>query len=237
MSLDDNVYAPPSADLNAASAGPSAAPAFAPRPFRDSGRLAVATVLGLVGTELLAIGYFFWQPTPERLQREPALALATFAVGLVSTAISIATVVGFCMWFFRVCANLPSLGIHRPRFTPGWAVGYFFIPVVNLFRPYQVAREAWAATQRGPNDAWIVTAWWASWIGRTVLGWFVGILGTVAMFNATAEGRLPDLEWLQSIQKPALAVGTACSAFACLMVLGLSRRQREAAAKLGVDAR
>ena len=116
-------------------------------------------------------------------------------------------------------------------------MGYFFIPVVNLFRPYQVAREAWAATQEGPNDAWIVTAWWASWIGRTVLGWIVGILGTMAMVEALAEGQAPDVEWLQSIQRPALAVGTACSVFASWMMLRLSRRQREAAAKLAVNAR
>jgi hypothetical protein len=55
----------------------------------------------------------------------------------------VATAIVFLMWTHRAHRNLPALGAERLKFSPGWAVGYFFIPILNLFRPYQVMCEIW----------------------------------------------------------------------------------------------
>jgi len=35
------------------------------------------------------------------------------------------------------------VGTRESRFTPGWAVGYWFVPFVNLVRPYQIVADLW----------------------------------------------------------------------------------------------
>src|SRR4029077_16520575 len=66
--------------------------------------------------------------------------------GLGRFIVSIVAVVAFCMWFYRAYKNLKGWRIPGLKYSPGWAVGYFFIPILNLFRPYQIAQEIWKAS-------------------------------------------------------------------------------------------
>ena len=83
----------------------------------------------------------------------------------------IALVVLFCVWIFRANRDARALGAVGMRFTPGWCVGWFFVPVMNLFRPYQAVVETWKAS--GPGDAtpWqqresssLLGVWWTIWM-------------------------------------------------------------------------
>jgi hypothetical protein len=47
----------------------------------------------------------------------------------------------FLMWVYAAHKNLPALGTPHPQFTPGWAVGWFFIPIMNFFKPCQAIME------------------------------------------------------------------------------------------------
>lgn len=85
----------------------------------------------------------------------------------------IVCVVLFCMWFRRAYANLGRLGNDVfPSYSDHWAVTGWFVPIINLFRPYQIMREIWNETQwniPGKNQAdiksdGILSAWWAMWI-------------------------------------------------------------------------
>jgi hypothetical protein len=51
--------------------------------------------------------------------------------------------IAFLMWHHRVYRNLPALGAADLDFSPGWVVAHWFIPVFNLFRPYQSMAEVW----------------------------------------------------------------------------------------------
>lgn len=67
-------------------------------------------------------------------------------IGLISILelfLYVAAVVFFLVWLFRVYKNLTPLRAPNPEFTPGWAVGWWFIPFANLVKPFQVVREAW----------------------------------------------------------------------------------------------
>src|SRR5688572_5676802 len=55
-----------------------------------------------------------------------ALAYVLFFLVLVVSII----VVG--MWIYRAHANLSDAGVDGLEFTPGWAVGWYFIPIANL---------------------------------------------------------------------------------------------------------
>jgi uncharacterized protein DUF4328 len=84
------------------------------------------------------------------------------------------TAVAFLMWLHRCYRSLVELGVQGMRFTPGWAVGYWFIPVLSLFRPKQIMDDLWRAT--APQDAGTEPAkrsltafWWGTLIASAVV--------------------------------------------------------------------
>lgn len=84
-------------------------------------------------------------------------ALIFFAVAMVASIVVVA------MWIYRAHANLRAASIDGLEFSPGWAVGCYFIPIVNLFKPFQDMRELWNATH-GQSDGLPadsrLTTWW-----------------------------------------------------------------------------
>lgn len=87
----------------------------------------------------------------------------------------IATVVFFLIWEHRAFNNLSALKARNLEFSPGWAVGWWFIPFANLVKPFQAMRELWMESDpdADPNLGFLSTAssapaimgfWWAFWI-------------------------------------------------------------------------
>jgi hypothetical protein len=96
-------------------------------------------------------------------------------VGLVQVAVFLFTVVIFGRWIFRANQNVRALGANGLMVTPGWAVGYFFIPIICLWKPYQAMKELWRASQN--PSAWqnvsasqILPGWWTLWIVTNLFG-------------------------------------------------------------------
>ena len=61
------------------------------------------------------------------------------------------------------------LGASDMRFTPGWAIGWYCVPVACFWRPYQAMTEIWRAS-RNPSD-WrgepvspLLRWWWILWL-------------------------------------------------------------------------
>jgi hypothetical protein len=97
-----------------------------------------------------------------------SLALA----GLATMAMHILTVVLFCMTVFRFNKNARALGSQGLEYTPGWSVGWFFIPIANLFKPFQAVSEIYKASdpkagafdwRQSPTDT-ALGWWWGTWI-------------------------------------------------------------------------
>ena len=71
--------------------------------------------------------------------------------------------------------NVRSFGAQNFRFTPGWAVGYYFIPVADFYKPYRAMKELWKAS-RSPRDwqneknSFILGLWWTFWVISSVAG-------------------------------------------------------------------
>jgi NADH:ubiquinone oxidoreductase subunit 2 (subunit N) len=96
-------------------------------------------------------------------------------VALLHILVFVITAVLFLMWLHRAYRNLPALGAQTLETTPGWAVGYFFIPFANLVKPFHVVREVWnksdpqAESYEGfgsysSGTPALVGWWWAFWI-------------------------------------------------------------------------
>jgi hypothetical protein len=99
--------------------------------------------------------------------------LGTLAYTLASMAfsgVSLATAVMLYVWLFRVRRNLIALNVAGLRFTPGWSVGWFFVPVMNWFRPWQVMKETVKASRVMPPGADPLA--WKTAAGSPLVHWW-----------------------------------------------------------------
>ena len=56
-------------------------------------------------------------------------------------------------------------------FTPGWSIGWFFIPIANFWKPYRVMREIWDVSHRSKiTDSSLVGLWWGFWLVSNFVG-------------------------------------------------------------------
>lgn len=110
------------------------------------------------------------------------------AIGGAVFILYILAMILFFIWIYRTHKNLPYLNVEGLRFTPGWSVGYFFIPFVSLFRPYQMMVEKWKASN--PNldisnwESWktsntspLIGCWWAFFLSSAIAGQIVSRIG------------------------------------------------------------
>ncbi|MEU1074701.1 MULTISPECIES: DUF4328 domain-containing protein [unclassified Streptomyces] len=88
----------------------------------------------------------------------------------------------FIAWFHRVRTNADALEPQTCSTGPGWAIGAWFVPLVNLVMPWFIAREVIYASDRSArgdaarhDDAprkpslTLLNAWWAAWVVSKVL--------------------------------------------------------------------
>jgi len=73
-------------------------------------------------------------------------------------------------WIYRTNANA-HLFAPGMTISPGWAVGWFFIPIANLVMPFRGVDETWRASQQAagrPDQArsTLVRWWWGLWLAN-----------------------------------------------------------------------
>lgn len=106
--------------------------------------------------------------------RQTLVAMLYMLVFLVSAVLIL-------MWIYRANYNARQLGANEMTFTPGWSVGWYFVPIAALWKPYQAMKEIWRASHR-PDD-WqdapasaLLPIWWcfyliSSFVGQALFRW------------------------------------------------------------------
>lgn len=102
-------------------------------------------------------------------------------IGLLGLVVLIVTAVFFIQWFRRAYNNLHLLGTPLEH-SEGWAAGSWFVPILNLFRPYHIMKEIWEKTianlrkvnqnlthQIPSNWRTLVSFWWGFWITSSII--------------------------------------------------------------------
>jgi hypothetical protein len=92
---------------------------------------------------------------------------------------TIAFMVYYCSWKHLVYKNLQAAEVQGVKHSPGWAVGWYFIPIVNMIKPHKVMQELWKATfyadgtknWKSKKNNWMITCWWLAYI---VSLWIIG---------------------------------------------------------------
>jgi hypothetical protein len=101
----------------------------------------------------------------------------TFIVSIsaiLQLGVRVICVVLFLTWLYRVFRNLPAIGARNLEFSPGWAIGWWFIPFANLVQPYKVVKELYgesrqAILREGAVDVFEVSTenvglWWGAFL-------------------------------------------------------------------------
>src|SRR5215213_4008509 len=157
----------------------------------------VAAVVTIV-YDLLKIGLLASAQDGDFLTADDASALDTAEafVGFGSIIVWLACAVLFLMWVHRVHRNVRAIGTAGLREGDGWAVGMWFVPVVNLFRPFQMLNDVDKASGLGAAarlPGWrdrargsaLLGWWWGSWLAAGFLGG--GVLRTSLLNENTVE--------------------------------------------------
>lgn len=136
------------------------------------GFLCVSVFAALLGIQHHARAYRSFSETGESLASPE---IWSFRVLLGLAALTTAVVVS--RWIYRANSNARALGAREMAFTPGGAVGWYFVPIANLWKPYQAMREIWKASagplgwQRRPVSALLPCWWLLALVGPLTAGW------------------------------------------------------------------
>lgn len=142
----------------------------------------------------------------------PVLALTLGATNALLGLFLLISTVPVIGWTYRAHANLREAALDELRYSPGWSVGCFFVPLVNLVVPFRAMRELHNRSHgEGPWQAATpvgdVTSWWACLLSATL----VATVAAMVAFLAT----IPNL---YVIQPP--AVNTGLGLFALVLFAG-----------------
>jgi hypothetical protein len=210
-------------------------------PLSSRATWAKRALIGVVVLNVVSIisAYFAYQTYSADIITQDDLDTTDLREGIVALFTLIAFVVAvvmFIRWFRRAYANLPALGATNLRFQTWWTIGSWFIPIVNLFRPKQIANDIWRASDpdRRPDQE-------PHWEGAHVpslFQWWWGfyLVGTwLENVSFRAELAANDLDGY----KNAAAITMAVNAFeavggvlAVFVVERTTRRQEAHAARL-----
>lgn len=139
----------------------------------------------LMVLQIALVGYLQFRPqeivvnapgTDPGLAPQMLLGIASFAGALLLLLITVALIVMALMWIYRAHANLVQQGVAIDH-SPGWAVGSYFIPFVNLVIPFRAMRELYNRShgeieEHAHSTVDDVMAWWTAYIlgiGLTLL--------------------------------------------------------------------
>lgn len=139
-----------------------------------------------------------------------------------------ASAILFLAWLSRTVDNAPAVGAGRPLVTPIWSIGWWFVPIANLVRPYQIVRDLHDRMAIGTSigGGWIVLVWWIAFLLGNAM---------VALTHIPPSPTDPDgLSTLFGLQQVANALIVLAALLGIIVVLRIEWRAEDRADSLGV---
>ncbi len=145
------------------------------RPAKVFVLLTLAMAFVAIGSDLLELQFFSkleagaFESDGAMLAAAESNDLRQLIIGVAYLAVLVLAFIFVGRWIYFSSKNLRAFGATGLRIRPGWAVGWYFIPIANLWKPYQAMKEIWQASsepldwgrQRTPG---LMPAWWALWL-------------------------------------------------------------------------
>lgn len=153
-------------------------------------------------------------------------------IGVIQILLLITCGITFLLWFHRAHKNLGSAGLSGLEYSPRWATGGFFVPILNWYRPFQVMREVWRGSaflsRTSSASNWnvvrtspLVILWWGLFV-------FSGSLGSSSFRFSLADESLPELLSASYASIGAQIVDIPAAIVAILLVQRITEFQEKA---------
>jgi hypothetical protein len=200
--------------------------------FRKNPRFLTFALLFLLSISLgaeIVMGFNYYRQfsflLTETHTREQAEALDLVQSRLILAHLLVFIITGFTFlkWIYRANLNSHCFGTRDMKFSPGWSIGWYFVPFMNIFKPYQAMNEIWKVSldpQRwgSQKPSVVVVCWWSLWLLNGVLG----NISTRLTFGADSPQALKTATFL-SIAESGVATLLCLASF--LLVLKIYRQQ------------
>src|SRR6266702_2244958 len=148
-------------------------------------------------------------------------------IAKLKLAALVGTGILWLLWLRRAYRNLALVGSKRSRFTSRQAVGYWFIPFVNLVWAYQVMKDLWMSSEtmndRDAYDDLPAPALLSGWWGMS-LAW--GVLEPVVAATARNARTALELTNVTDVALVGSVVGIVATVLAIRVVRGIDERQQ-----------
>jgi hypothetical protein len=131
--------------------------------------------------------------------------------------------IAFLHWVYLVHENLRELGRKHIRCGSKMAVGVWFIPILNLWRPKQLVEELLQTSDGESESSGLVVLWWAALIISGVL-----VRYTSGMSLKTLE----DLQRQNMFEMVSLALSVGAAIGAVMIVRTVTARHEQHAGLL-----
>lgn len=170
-----------------------------------------------------------------------AIDLFAGLVGIATIVVLVVTAVLFIRWLAQARRNAEALGGRGMVHAPAWAVWGWFVPILNLFRPYEVVGEIWRASEPGPDRRShplaestppFMRAWWAAWL----IGGFLSQLAFRMHMRLSELSGLAAFMAAEWVLLAATLASLAAAVLATRLVRELDQRQRARAIRLADEA-
>jgi hypothetical protein len=153
---------------------------------------------------------------------DDAVSAMASVVGLIMLAVFVV----FIIFLFRASKNTELWDSSRRTWTPGWAIGGWFIPLANFVIPVLVVLDVWRRTPERSADGDTRTSPPASIVG---LWWALFVVGTVLIridFDYDTLDEYKTQDWAHIVGCVSLAIAAV---LLIRIVRDLARRQRATA--------
>lgn len=145
-------------------------------------------------------------------------------LGVLAFLVAIPIIVLFCLFMARANRNARAFGSPVSN-TPGWAAGWFFVPVAFWWKPYEAMKEIWQGSDPDPRVyAWqsrvsaLLPWWWAAYLLRH-------LSSIVAHFIGKGDNQIQNMIQICQTQLVCLLPSVAAAGLAAAVVLAVGRRQ------------
>ncbi|HEU4882870.1 MAG TPA: DUF4328 domain-containing protein [Longimicrobium sp.] len=164
--------------------------------------------------------------------RIAAIDTANVILGVGSLVVTVGTGVAFIRWLLQARRNAVALGAGELVHSRHTAVWSWFIPIIDLFLPYQVVKEIWQASAPAPEPEGgvpgVLRAWWGFWVAATVLAQ----LGFRMNWGLGENSDWADYSDVERVMLAAAVPSIVAAVLAMRVVRGLDDRQRARALRL-----
>lgn len=160
-------------------------------------------------------------------QQAELIDISTLIYALFLLPVALITAVLFLVWVYRASANARRLQPDPARIRPGWAVGWFFVPFLNLWKPFSAMCQTWNSSADPKGDLKrevpiLLYGWW----GLAVLSAVLDRVSARMALRAEGDEALGLVAWIDLASTP---FGVLAIFFLLKIMNQITRMQNERA--------